>query len=113
MAGVGSRPGRRLSRTLSRGSADGHRGGRRVVRPASLSTWLLAVTRVSGTAASRSVRVARPTVPIVLPRRDHMQVSYVLATFRALHPLILPGKPIGTYQVGRSVIGTELGIRAN
>src|SRR5689334_6628696 len=68
MAGVGSRPVRRLSRALSRGGADGHGGRRRAARPASLSMWLLAVTRSPAPRYVRSVRVTRPTVPpIVLP----------------------------------------------
>ncbi len=50
--GAGSRPWRRLSRALSRGGADGHGGRRRAARPASLSMWLLAVTRSPGTALS-------------------------------------------------------------
>ena len=50
MAGVGLRPGRRLSRALSRAGADGRGGRRRATGPASLSMWLLAVTRSSGTA---------------------------------------------------------------
>jgi hypothetical protein len=71
---------------LSRGGADGHGGPRWAAGPASLSMWLLAVTHVSGTALSRSARVARPTVPtIVPPARDHQQGSYVLAALRALH----------------------------
>jgi hypothetical protein len=34
--------------------------------PLPAGRWLLAVTQVSGTALSRSVRVTRPTVPTIL-----------------------------------------------
>jgi hypothetical protein len=38
-----------------------------------------------------------------------MQGSFVLATLRARPPLhlILPGKPIGTYQVGRGRVADD------
>ena len=61
-----SRPGRRLSLALSRGGASGRGGRRPAAVPASRRPWLLAVTRVSGTALSQSVRVARPPVPTIL-----------------------------------------------
>ena len=64
-AGVCPHPRRRLSLALSRGGAAGRGGRRRAAVPASRGRWLLAVTRVSAT-GSRSVRVARPTVPTIL-----------------------------------------------
>lgn len=65
MGGVCPRPVRRLSLALSRGGADGRGGRRRAAVPASPGRWLPAVM-LSGTALSRSVRAARPTVPTIL-----------------------------------------------
>jgi hypothetical protein len=48
--GVCRRPGRRLSLALSRGGAAGRGGRRPAAVPAPAGGWLLAVTRVSGTA---------------------------------------------------------------
>jgi hypothetical protein len=84
--GVGSRPGRRRSRALSRGGADGHGGRRRAARTASLSMWLLAVTQVSGTALSL-IGAGGPSngADDSFTVQRSQSRSYVLATLRALH----------------------------
>jgi hypothetical protein len=67
MTGDWFAPGRR-SAAPCRAGALWARHRRRGGWSASLSMWLLAATRVSGTAPSRSVRVTRPTVPRILYR---------------------------------------------
>jgi hypothetical protein len=101
---------------LSRGGADGAR------RPTP-GGWPrfpeYVVTRryaVSGTALSRSVRVARPTVPtILLPLKITVKGApsgRVCDGAQTAPPLtlIFHGKLIGTYQVGRSILGTPFGV---
>ena len=61
MGADGPRLGRRLSRALSRGGADGHGGRRRAARPASLSMWLLAVTRSPAPRYSKSISAGGPS----------------------------------------------------
>jgi len=66
MGGVCPRPWRQQSRALPGGSPQARRADAGRLSPLPLGRWLLAVTQVSGTAPSRSVRVARPTVPTIL-----------------------------------------------
>jgi hypothetical protein len=86
MAGVGSRPWRRLSSALSR-SADG-RGGPTPGDRSRFPGYVVARRyAVSGTARSRSVRVARPTVPpILLPFKITVKGALRASVLRTADP---------------------------
>jgi hypothetical protein len=119
-AGDGPRPWRRLSRALSRGGADGHGGRRRAAGPASRRP--VAARRYAGfrhrakpvsaggpsNGADDSFAVQRSqsrALPLVASC-DGAQTAPPLT-------LIFHGKPIGTYQIGRSRLAAGQNVLAS
>ena len=102
------RPGRRQKPRPTGRKPTGAAGRRRAAVPASLRAGgLLAVTQVSGTALSRSVRVRavqgcrRFSRRGRTPSRALPAVASLRDDASATLDCALHGKPIGTYQVGR------------